>query len=371
MINEKRLIDEFMNYVTIDSESLNEGNFEKYIVSQLLDLDFEIIPDDTGSKIGSNGNNIIARRKGTLAGDMIGFCAHLDTVSPGIGIKPILKDGIITSSGDTILGADDKAGIAIILEIIRSAIENELELGPIEIFFAISEEKGIQGSKYVDPNTIKAKNYYILDGTGHPGEIITKGPGANTINITVKGTPAHAGLCPEKGISAIEVISEAISKMKLGRISEITTANVGVIQGGSATNIVCPEVQIKAEVRSRSKEELQAQTDHICDAVKAACDRRKAEALIKVDSVYESFEIHEDNAFLKYTEKVINDMNLPLSVIATGGGSDANNLSKHDIAPIILGIGIKDCHTTEESITTKILKESAEMCYNFIKNYWD
>jgi len=371
MINKNRLIKEFMDYVTIDSETLNEGVFQKHIEKILIEIGFDIFPDETGKKINSNGNNIIARRKGEITGSMLGFCAHLDTVSPGNNIQPFIKNDVIYSKGNTILGADDKAGIAIIVEILRSAIEQDVDLGPIELFFSIAEENGIKGSRYFSSDVIKSKVYYILDGTGDPGEIIIQGPGTNLLDVTVKGEPAHAGLCPEKGISAIEVVSEAISKMSLGRNSELTTSNIGTIHGGTATNIVCPEVQITAEIRSLSEDELKNQTDHICHVIKETCLKKCADYSITLDNPYQSFEVKKDDPFLLYTKEVITNLNLSYNAISTGGGSDANNLFKNGITPIILGIGIKDCHTTEEHIATENLELSAKMCYELMINYWN
>lgn len=371
MINNERLIKDFMHYVTINSESSNEKTFGDYITDILIDMGFEIIPDDTGIRANSNGNNIIARLKGTLDGPTIGFCAHLDTVEPGIDIEPIIEDDIIKSKGDTILGADDKAGIAAIIESIRVAIETNIPLGDIELFFSICEENGIKGTRYFDTSVLEAKNYYILDGTDDPGGILIQGPATNNIQITVHGVAAHAGLCPENGVSAIEVVSKAIAKMKLGRINEKTTANIGIISGGQAVNVVCPEVTLSAEVRSLSNEELKLQTDHMHDMLKEVCDEYNITFNFDIDHVYQAFKIEQDNEFLNFTRKCIESLGLPYHASASGGGSDANNLSIQGITPIILGIGMKDCHTTNESIAIKHLVESSEMCYEFLRRYWN
>lgn len=370
MIKQERLIQEFLSYVTIDSESSNEKAFGDHITKLLMDMGFKVIPDNTGIKAHSNGNNIIARLKGTLEGPTLGFCAHLDTVEPGKNIQPIIEDDIIKSKGDTILGADDKAGIAAIIESIRSAKENNLPIGNIELFFSICEENGIKGSRYLEPSVLKAKHYYILDGTEDPGGILVQGPATNNLQITVHGVAAHAGLCPENGVSAIEVVSKAISKMKLGRINERTTANIGIIQGGMAVNVVCPEVTLSAEVRSLCGNELKTQTDHMYNILKEACDEHGISFDFDIDHVYQAFNIDKDNEFLALTKKSIETLNLPYRASASGGGSDANNLSVHGITPIILGIGMKDCHTTHESIAVKHLIQSSEMCYEFLRSYW-
>lgn len=369
MINQERLVNEFMKYVKIGSESFHEKSFHDFILKILEDLGFHIIPDETGKMIGSDANNLIARRPGDFEGPTLGLCAHLDTVMPGNGIKPIIKDQIIYSEGNTILGADDKAGIAIILEIIQSAQENNLKLGPIEIFFSIAEETGILGSQHLNVS-LEAKDYYVLDGIGAPGEMVIGGPGTNIIDVQVNGLSAHAGLSPENGINAIEVISSAISKMKLGRISPLTTANIGTIQGGRAVNIVCPSVAIQAEVRSHSEEELKLQSNHILECLDQACQEYHASYDYNVKRIYSAFKIDENNPFLLYSQKVIEELGLPYSAIIGGGGSDANNLSQLGINPIILGIGIQDCHTTQESIAISTLSAAGLLSYKLLENYW-
>jgi len=367
MINLNRLIDNFIEDITIDSESFNEGLYGDHIKSKLIGLGFEIIPDDTGSRIGSNGNNIIARRLGEKEGPYLGLCAHLDTVKPGVGITAEIIDDVIYSAGDTILGADDKAGINMILEVLTCAIENNIPLCPIEVFFSICEESGILGSK--DINGLLAHNYYVLDGTGDPGEVLISGPANNQINISVQGKPAHAGLCPEAGISAIEVVSSAISKMNLGRIDKATTANIGTITGGVANNIVCPSVSLTAEVRSLHKSSLDKQTNHMKSVLDTECHDYGAKYDYSVDTIYDAFSVASDDSFLVYTQGIIKDMNLPYAALPCGGGSDANHLSSKGVTPLILGIGIKDCHTSNEHISLKNLKEGAELTYNLIMNY--
>lgn len=370
MINKERLIKDFMTYVAIDSESLKEDQFHQYLIGVLTPLGFEIIPDDTGSKINSNSNNLIARRQGTLKGSTIGFCAHLDTVSPGVNIQPIIENGIIKSQGDTILAADDKSGIAIIIEIVKSAIENNQPLGPIELLFTISEEKGILGSKHIDASRLDAECYYILDATGDPGEVIIKGPSHNSLNITVQGLPAHAGLCPEEGINAIQVASHAISQIKQGRIDSETTANIGNINGGITTNIVCPEVKIVAEVRSLSTMKLEEQTAHMKNEFEKACDKFNATLNFEITRSYNAFSVSETAPLLEYTKNMIEKCNLPYSTASTGGGSDANNLNAKGIPSLIMSIGMKKCHTLEEHISIKDFVDSTNMMYELLINYW-
>ncbi len=195
-------------------------------------IGLEVYMDDAGEKVGSNSGNLIGKLRGNTDGETILFSAHMDTVSPGIGIKPIIKDGVIYSDGTTILGGDDKAGIAAILEAIEIIVENNIPHGDIEVVFSIFEEGGLFGAKNLDYTKLNAKVGFVLDSGGEPGQIIVQGPAQNKINAKFIGKEAHAGVAPENGISAIQIAAEAISNMKLLRIDEETTANIGYILVG-------------------------------------------------------------------------------------------------------------------------------------------
>ena len=240
----------------------------------------------------------------------------MDTVSPGVGIKPIIDEvnGIIKSDGTTILGSDDKGGIAAILEAVRIIKENNIDHGDIQIVFSIWEEGGLFGAKYLDYSKINADFAFVLDGGGAPGEIIVKAPAQDSINVKIKGKPAHAGVCPEEGISAIMVASRAIEKMKLLRIDEETTANIGIIKGGIATNIVMPELEILAEARSLDDSKLDAQTKHMVDIFKQAAADFGAEIEIKTKRIYGAFNVDENDEIVKLLKKVFTNMELNLQL---------------------------------------------------------
>ncbi len=237
-INQERLIDSFIKLVQIDSESGEEREIIDYLQSELRNLIFKCEIDKTGNLIASNGSKPV-----------VALTAHVDTVKPGKDIKPIItKDGLIKTDGSTILGADDKTGVASILEILRTLNENNKSV-QLEIIFTVQEETGLIGSKNLDFKAIKSKQALNLDA--EPGHIIIGEPANMCFDIEVLGKTAHA-MHPEKGINAIEIAAKSIEKIKWGRIDEETTLNVGVIKGGLARNIVPDRVLIEAEVRSRS-----------------------------------------------------------------------------------------------------------------------
>ncbi len=370
MVNKDRVVKEFLSYVQIDSLNRFEKNFADFITKELEDLDLHIVFDNAGEKIGGNANNIIATLKGDKKDvEPIMFCSHMDTVVPGEGIKPVIKNDVIYSDGTTILGADDKAGIAVIIEAIKVIKENNISHGDIEVVFTIAEEGGLYGSKNLDYSKIKSKMAFVLDSGGSPGEIIIQGPAQDKIDVIVKGKPAHAGVCPEEGISAIQVASSAINRMNLLRIDEDTTANIGVITGGKATNIVTPEVEIKAEARSLSDEKLDKQTAHMVECFEKAAEEFGAEVEIETSRAYGAFNVEENDEIVKKVKKACNNLGFEAYTTSTGGGSDTNILNVNGLKSVNLGIGMKKPHTLEEHIKIEDLVNSTKLVLEIMKNH--
>lgn len=369
MTNNKRLIDEFLELVQIDSPSSKEGNVAKVLVKKLEEIGLSVEVDNAGEIHGGETGNVIATLKGNREGKKILFSSHMDTVSPGIGIKPIIDEeaGIIKSDGTTVLGSDDKAGIAAILEGLRYIKENNIEHSDITVVFSIWEEGGLFGAKSLDYSKLDVDYGFVLDSGGSPGEIIVKAPGQDRIAVKIKGRPAHAGLQPEAGISAIMVASRAIENMKLLRIDEETTANIGIVKGGIATNIVMPELEIVAEARSLSEEKLDAQTNHMVETFKNADKEFGAEIEIEVKRAYGPFNIDETDEIVQLAKKAFSNMNIEGKTASTGGGSDTNILNKNGIKSVNLGIGMKKAHTLEEYIAIEDLINSAVMVGEIIK----
>lgn len=367
MINQERIVNEFLKYVQIDSPTKREAKFADFIVEELKALGFEVYIDDAGEKAGSNTGNVIAKMEGNKDVETVLFSCHMDTVSPGEGIKPIIKDGVIYSDGTTILGGDDKAGIAAVIEAIKVMKENNIEHGPIEVVFSIYEEGGLFGAKNVDYSKLSSKRAFILDSGGSPGEIIIQGPAQDKINAKFIGKPAHAGLVPEDGISAIQVASKAITEMNLLRIDEETTANIGVIQGGEATNIVCPEVEIKAEARSLVNEKLDQQTAHMIECMEKAAESFGAKVEIDASRMYPAFSIDEEDEIVKLVKKACENMGAESYTKASGGGSDTNIFNANGLKAVNLGVGMKKAHTLEEHLKIEDLVNSARLVLEIIK----
>lgn len=369
MVNKQRLISELVELIQIDSPSSKEGAVAKILVEKLEELGFNVCVDDAGVKSGGETGNIIATIKGNRPGRPILFSSHMDTVSPAEGIKPVIDEvkGIIKSDGTTVLGSDDKGGIAAILEGMRIIKENNIEHSDIQIIFSIWEEGGLVGAKYIDYSKINADFAFVLDGGGAPGKIIVKAPSQDNIKVKIKGKPAHAGAVPEEGISAIMVAARAIENMKLLRIDEETTANIGTVSGGIATNIVMPELEILAEARSLDSSKLDIQTKHMVDTFKQAAVEFGAQIEIETKRVYEAFNVDEKDEIVNMLKKVFSSMNIEPEVISTGGGSDTNIFNAKGIKAVNLSVGMEKAHTLEEYIAIEDLMNSARIVIEIVK----
>ncbi len=368
MVKEQRLVDLFFELVKIDSITRAEGEVARRLKEKLEELGAHVYVDGAGEKVGSNTGNIIAKLKGNTQKPAILFSCHMDTVVPGTGIIPIIKEGVIYSQGETILASDDKAGIAAIIEALTVLKEKNIDHGDIEVVFTIAEEGGLFGVKNLEHEKLTAKIGYVLDSDGKPGTIIVQGPAQDKIDVVVKGKSAHAGVSPEEGISAIQVASHAIAKMKLLRIDEDTTANIGVISGGTATNIVTDKVEIKAEARSVVNEKLDKQTNHMVQCFKDAAKEFGTEVDVKTERVYSAFSLTEKDMVVKNAIEVAQKLNFEVKLKATGGGSDTNILNTYGISCINLGIGMNKPHTTEENISVEDLLNSSKYVLELIKN---
>ena len=373
MVKRDRLADTFRFLVEIDSVSKEEAAISKEIQKILESMGAKIFIDNAGDRAGGNTGNLIARFEGNAAAPVLLLNAHMDTVQPGKGVKPILKDGIFTTDGTTILGADDKSAIAILVETIRILHENDLSFGPIELVFTICEEIGLQGAKHLDFSLITAKYGYALDATDTEG-IITRAPAANKVEFKVHGKDAHAGAAPEKGINAIFLASQAIAGLEIGRIDRETTCNIGIIEGGIATNIVPNLVTVKGEVRSHDEEKLMEITDRFVSGFKTVLENYKKatgeEDLprleFQVESDFYRTHIPEDHPVVTLAREAAENLGRKMITKTTGGGADANIFFEKGIITGVLGTGMRDMHTVRESIKLDDMVEVVELLVEII-----
>lgn len=371
------IADYFISLVQIDSESKDEKRFAKKMEQELLKLGAEVKYDNANKKTGGNVGNLIAYLPGKIDKEPLLFCCHLDTVKPGKNIKPVIKDGKIYSSGDTILGADDKSGIAELIYAIRHLQRENISYLPIEVIFTISEEIGLLGAKNLDYSLIRAKKGYALD-THKLGAVTIQAPSQNSFDIKIIGKEAHAGAEPEKGISAIRIASESISKLNWGRLDDETTSNIGTIQGGIATNIIAKETTLTGELRSHNEDTLKRETDKIIntfiDTAKEFSiniDGKLFEPKVdyEVRKEYSALNVSEHNEIVQIGLKSAKKLGLPAKTIIGGGGSDANIIHNNGIDMVILGTGMRNVHTVEENIPIDDLIMGTKWIIEIIKEY--
>ncbi|OZM57596.1 hypothetical protein CIB95_04290 [Lottiidibacillus patelloidae] len=368
MINKDRIVNEFLELVQVDSETKHEAEIAKVLTKKFTDLGVHVFEDDTMDVTGHGAGNLICTLEGTKEGvDTIYFTSHMDTVVPGNGIKPSIKDGYIVTDGTTILGADDKAGLAAMLEAIKVLKEQNIAHGKIEFIITVGEESGLVGAKALDPSKITAKFGYALDSDGKVGDIITAAPTQAKVIATVHGKTAHAGVAPEKGISAITVAAKAISKMPLGRIDEETTANIGRFEGGTQTNIVCDHVSILAEARSLIPEKMEAQVQKMKDAFEQTAQSMGTKADVEVKVMYPGFKFAEGDHVVEVAKKAVANIGRPARLLHSGGGSDANVIAGHGVPTVNLAVGYEEIHTTNERMPIEELEKTAELVVAVIK----
>lgn len=366
MINKERLIKTFIELCSIDSESGDERRLADYLIGHLKDLGIEVKEDDAGKKTGGNTGNLYFELEGKKPGRIF-FSAHMDTVVPGKNVTPIEDEEKISSSGNSVLGADDKAGIAVLLELIKYIKENQIESETLVFVFSISEETGLLGAKNLGFD-LKADYGYILDSSTEPGDIVKQAPIHYTYEALFKGLAAHAGIAPEKGINAIKVAARAIDRASSGRINSQTTTNIAIISGGAATNIVPEEVKVRGEVRSFKKEEAVALLEETRDIFIKTAEEMGTEAIFEGKMEYDTFNIDEKEEVIIRAKKAIEKTGLKPQALSTGGGSDANVYNQKEFPSVILGLGFKKIHTKEEYMLKKDLYSIMEIVINIVKN---
>lgn len=368
-LTNKRLIDEFFELVQIDSETKHEQVIAPILTGKLEALGFDVFEDDSAARSGHGAGNLIATLPGNKSNvDPIYFTCHMDTVVPGVGIKPELReDGYIYSDGTTILGADDKAGIAALFEMAKQLKEQNIEHGDIQFIITAGEESGLAGAKQLDASLITAKYGFAVDSDGKVGGIVTAAPYQAKINATILGKTAHAGVAPEKGISAINIAAKSISKMNLGRLDSETTANIGRFEGGQATNIVCDEVNILAEARSIVPDKLEKQTEHMKSVFEDTAAEMGGQAKVEVQLMYPGFRFGPDEHVTKVAIQAVTNIGRTPNLGTSGGGSDANIIAGFGIPTVNLSVGYEEIHTKNERMPVEELEKLAELLVEIVK----
>lgn len=362
MVNHIRLIDLFKQLCLVNSPALNEAEIVKLVVPMLQRLGMRITQDDAGQKLGGNANNVLAVLPGNggLQRPFF-FSAHFDTVEPTEGLVIVEANGVISTDGTTILGSDDKAGLAALIEMVSCLVENSLPHGQISLLLSVAEEIGLKGAALFDCSQVEADFGYVLDTSAPVGKIVVSAPSHDVFTMTITGKAAHAGMQPEQGISAIQAAAKGIASMRLGRIDELTTANVGVISGGNATNVVCEQVVIKAESRSRDAQRLAEQTQHMIDCMQLAVDEMGATLSVKLDHEYTAYNLDPEHPLVVVARHAMKQMGIEPVLFHTGGGADANIYNSKGLPCTVLSCAMHNVHTHQECCHIDQLVASAEL----------
>lgn len=367
-MNEERLVNEFLELVQTDSETKHEQVIAQLLKKKFEDLGLDVHEDEAAAKTGHGAGNLICTLTGNKPDvDPIYFTSHMDTVVPANGVKPVVENGIVKTDGTTILGADDKAGLAAMFEMIRQLKERNIEHGDIQFIITVGEESGLVGAKVLDPSLIKAKYGFALDSDGDVGNIIIAAPTQAKITAHVYGKTAHAGVAPEKGVSAITMAAKAIARMPLGRIDEETTANIGRFEGGQATNIVCDYVKILAEARSLVPDKMEEQAGKMKAAFEEVAAVMGGRAEVEIEVMYPGFKFGADDHVVQVAQKAAAKIGRPSELLTSGGGSDANVIAGFGIPTVNLAVGYEDIHTVNEKMPVKELVKLAEMAVAIVE----
>jgi tripeptide aminopeptidase len=369
-INQERLASLFTTLCEIDSPSKQEGRVAAYLKSVFAEMGAAVSEDDSAKQTGSDCGNLFVRfPDGGLDKEPVFFNCHMDTVLPAVGVKVKREGEVFTSAGNTVLGSDDKAGIAALIEVMRTLQEKNIPYGPVEYIFTTCEEVGLMGAKTLNPSSIKAKIGYALDSSGI-NRVVVGAPAANRITAKIKGVAAHAGLSPEKGISAIHLAARAIARLKLGRLDPESTANIGLIEGGTATNIIPESVVVHGEVRSHNLSKLEEHMQKIQDVFQDEVDNwRDPESIVdgkpsldfKVIEDYPVMKLAKNSTVIKRVAKAATTLDAELDYVVAGGGSDANIFNSFGIQCAILSTGMDKVHSTQETIKLSDMALTAEL----------
>lgn len=369
LINKERLAETFIHLCEIDSPSRKERPVADYLKGLFEELGADSVEeDDSSAETGADCGNVIVHFPGTVEKEPLFFACHMDTVDPGVGVKVLRTGDIFSTVGNTVLGGDDKSGIAAVIELIRVLKESKADHGSIEILLTTCEEVGLLGAKHLDYKLLRAKSGYALDSTGID-KVIVGAPAANHLKIEVYGIAAHAGLNPEQGVSALCLAARAIADLRLGRLDEQSTANFGLIQGGVASNIVPDLITIEGEVRSHSPAKLDAYTREIESTFQNVVkdwsaqtgSNKQPSVKISVKKDYPVLRLTDDDPVLQRVRDAGKILGRTIDLQVAGGGSDANILNSYGLKTAIVATGMSKVHTVDESLDLNDLYSLTEL----------
>lgn len=367
LISRERIIETLFELVRVDSETGEEGAIAGLLKEKFKKLGFTVLEDNAKEKTGHGANNLICTLPGNTDGTAIFFGTHMDTVRPGKNISPSIRNGYIVSDGKTILGADDKAGLAALIESFSVLKEENKPHGDLQIVVTVGEESGLLGAKVLNPELLGGKYGFEMDSEGPVGDITIAAPYQVRFEVDLFGKTAHAGVAPEKGISAITMAAKAITRMPLGRIDRETTANIGRFEGKGATNVICDHVCILAEARSLIRTKLDKQVRLMTQAFEQTASEMGGKAEVKTTFMYPGYRFEPDEPIVRLAKAAVQSVGRQPQLLSSGGGSDANVINGKGIPVINMGIGYEQIHTTKERLPVSELIKTSELIMALIQ----
>lgn len=366
LVNKNRLVESFLALCVVDGIHGNELGMARFLEEQLKSLGLNSYMDKAGETFGGNAGNLISMLPGNIDAPSIFLCSHMDTIQSTALLHPVYENGIITSDGNTILGGDDRAGVAVVLEILNVLKESNIKHGPVEIIFTVCEEAGMHGAKYLKRADVKSDFGFVFDCQASPGAYIIEAPGAVSFVAKVHGKSAHAAVSPEKGINAIQIASTAISRLKLGRWDQTGMLNIGTIGGGTTINVVPDLVEVTGETRNADKEKLTAQIEYIKTTFENTALEHGGVVEIKFTEKYGGYQFPDNIPIILAARSGITKAGFEPKPINYPGGSDANVLNNNGITALNLGVGFKNAHSFQELIAVNDLTAAAEIGVNIV-----
>jgi len=348
----------------IPSPSRHEGEVAEVVRSLMRDLGAEITEDDAATAIPAGCGNIVARFPATAPGTPI--CTHLDTVPNRGPIDVIVRDGHLTNANDDILGGDNKAAVGAVIEAMRRVVEGDVPHAGVELVFTPCEEIGLRGAAHLDPAMLTAAMVFVFDHTGPLGGIVTRAPTLQKIHARFVGRTAHAGIRPEAGRSAVVAAARAVSRMSLGRLDDITTSNVGTIDGGTATNVVAEECTVTAEARSQDESRLAQHVMTMLDALTWAATEAEVDLETRVVTEFSGYRIPSTDPALALAGRALEACGLTPETISTGGGADTNAFIKRGMTSVNLCNEMIDVHTGSERIAIDSIERTVDVALAII-----
>ena len=346
-------VDLLLELAAIPSPSGEERGVADVVLRYLSDLGLEADEDGFG--------NVYVRIEGTAEGTPLFFCAHLDTVPPAGELRPVVEDGLIRNAGGTILGGDNKAAVVQMLEGVRRVLVERLPHAGVELLFTRQEEIGLLGAAAFDQTRLHAELGFVFDQEGAIGEIILGAPYAQGLEITFHGRAAHAGMAPEEGRSAIQAAAKAIADFRLGRVDEITTANVGVIRGGTAGNIVPDTCSFLAEARSHDERKLGELVQEMLDACTFAASETECELQSELRKTYRGYRFAKNDDVVGLAADALARSGHEVRYGLSGGAADANVFNERGLRCLNLTHGVYDFHSPDERITVTDLEAMVDV----------